>query len=88
MRDKPKIHMNYLSTDEDCQVASEAIRITRDIVSQQALQQSVQPVEYRPGPALQTRNELVAAARGDVYVRFSVFRHECAPGVCGFETAR
>lgn len=60
----PEIRPNYLSTDEDRQVAADAIRLTRHIVSQPALQ-TYQPEEFRPGPDAQTDEELASAA-GDI----------------------
>ena len=46
--DKPAIQPNYLSTDEDRRVAANSIRVTRNIVRQQALA-PFKPVEYLPG---------------------------------------
>ncbi len=60
----PEIRPNYLSTDEDRQVAADAIKLTRRIVSQPALRQ-YQPEEFRPGPRAQTEEELAQAA-GDI----------------------
>ena len=61
---KPSINPNYLSTIEDQQVAAQAIRITRHIVSQPALQQYT-PIEIKPGVSLQTEDELIYSA-GDI----------------------
>ena len=57
----PAIRPNYLSTDEDRRVAAQAIRITRQIVSQPALAPFL-PEEVRPGAAQQSEEELIAAA--------------------------
>lgn len=59
--DAPAIQPNYLSTAEDRQVAVDAIRLTRRIISQPALEK-YRPEEYRPGPALGTDAELAEAA--------------------------
>jgi choline dehydrogenase len=58
----PEILCNYLSTDADCKVAADSIRLTRRIVSQPALA-SYRPEEYKPGAALQTEAEMIASAR-------------------------
>ena len=62
----PEIKPNYLSTEEDCQVAADAIRLTRKIVAQPALQ-AFSPEEFRPGPNVHSQDEegLVRAA-GDI----------------------
>jgi choline dehydrogenase len=57
----PAIAPNYLSTPEDRLVAANALRVTRRIVAQPALV-PYQPQEWRPGPALQTDEELAEAA--------------------------
>ncbi|MEP6867652.1 MAG: GMC family oxidoreductase N-terminal domain-containing protein [Novosphingobium sp.] len=57
----PAISPNYLSTDEDRRVAAQAIRITRQIVSQPALERYA-PQEMRPGHEFQTEQDLVRAA--------------------------
>ncbi|MBK8015702.1 MAG: GMC family oxidoreductase N-terminal domain-containing protein [Betaproteobacteria bacterium] len=57
----PVIDPNYLSTEEDRQVASGSIRFTRRIMAAKALQRFL-PEEYRPGPAVQSEEELIAAA--------------------------
>jgi choline dehydrogenase len=61
---KPSINPNYLSTIEDQQVAAQAIRLTRNIVSQPALQ-NYTPTEIKPGVALQSDDELIHSA-GDI----------------------
>jgi choline dehydrogenase len=60
----PVIAPNYLGTEADRRVAAAALRLTRRIVASPALA-SFQPNELRPGPALQTDEELVRAA-GDI----------------------
>ena len=60
----PEIRPNYLSTDEDKQVAADAIKLTRRIVSQPALQQ-YEPEEFRPGPQVQSDEQLAESA-GDI----------------------
>ena len=60
----PKITPNYLSTEEDRQVAADALRLTRRIVAAPAMQRYA-PEEFLPGPAFQTDAELARAA-GDI----------------------
>ena len=60
----PVISPNYLSTEEDKRVAAESIRLTRKIVGAEALS-AHSPKEYKPGAALETDEELIAAA-GDI----------------------
>jgi len=60
----PQIQPNYLSTEEDRQVAAAAVRITRNIVSMPALAR-YRPQEFRPGLEFQSDGELAAAA-GDI----------------------
>ncbi|MCJ8203163.1 GMC family oxidoreductase N-terminal domain-containing protein [Pseudomonas sp. RGM2987] len=57
----PLIQPNYLSHPEDLRVAADAIRLTRRIVASPALSR-FKPVEYLPGPGLQTEEELHQAA--------------------------
>ncbi|WGJ88623.1 GMC family oxidoreductase N-terminal domain-containing protein [Achromobacter mucicolens] len=57
----PVIHPNYLSTEEDLQVAADSIRLVRRIAAAPALQR-YQPEEWLPGPAFQTEDELRQAA--------------------------
>ncbi len=61
---QPEIRPNYLSEEEDRQVAADAIRLTRNIVSQPALAR-YQPQEFRPGPETQSDEDLARAA-GDI----------------------
>lgn len=57
----PLIQPNYLNHPEDLRVAADAIRLTRRIVAAPALQ-PFKPVEYLPGAALQTEEQLHEAA--------------------------
>lgn len=57
----PLIQPNYLSASEDAQVAVDAIRLTRRIVSAKSLQR-YHPEEYLPGPKLESEEELIKAA--------------------------
>ncbi|MGI9524128.1 MAG: GMC family oxidoreductase [Hyphomicrobiaceae bacterium] len=62
----PEIRLNYLSTQEDCQVAADSIRLTRHIVSQPALQ-AYKPEEFRPGPKVHSNDlEGLVQAAGDI----------------------
>ncbi|MFC4172179.1 GMC family oxidoreductase [Microvirga sp. GCM10011540] len=58
----PSIRPNYLATLEDQQVAVDALRLVRRIVSMPALQR-YNPQEYRPGAHLTTDEELLHGAR-------------------------
>ncbi|MEM8837224.1 MAG: GMC family oxidoreductase N-terminal domain-containing protein [Pseudomonadota bacterium] len=60
----PAIAPNYLDTEEDQQVAADSIRVARDIMGQNAMQQ-YRPEEMKPGPDYQSDAELAKAA-GDV----------------------
>jgi len=62
---KPVIAPAYLSTDEDREVASDAIRVTRCLMRQAALR-PFSPVEYLPGPAVGDDPESLARAAGDI----------------------
>ena len=57
----PKISPNYLSTEEDRQVAADALRRTRRLVAAPAMQRYA-PEEFLPGPTFQTDAELALAA--------------------------
>ncbi len=59
---QPEIHLNYLGTDEDISVARESLKFTRRIMAQEALARFA-PEELKPGPAIQTDEELESAAR-------------------------
>ena len=62
--DAPVILANYLSTEEDRQVAADSLRLTRRIAAQPALQR-YRPREVRPGVEYQTDDELARLA-GDI----------------------
>ena len=57
----PRIDPNYLATAEDQQVALDAMRLTRKIVSQPSLK-PYSPIEYKPGAHLVNDDELRHAA--------------------------
>ena len=61
---QPEIRPNYLATIEDQRVAADAVRVTRRIVGQQALQKFA-PQEFRPGPEIDG-DEALARAAGDI----------------------
>ncbi len=60
----PAIKPNYLSSARDRQVAADAIRLTRRICAAPALAR-FEPEEFKPGPHLQSDEELATAA-GDI----------------------
>ncbi len=57
----PAITLNYLSTEEDRNVAVAGIRFTRRIMAAKALERFA-PEEWKPGPALQSDEALRQAA--------------------------
>jgi len=61
----PRIAPNYLSTDDDRQVAADAIRVTRRLMRQSALS-PYRPEEYLPGPAVGDDDAALAKAAGDI----------------------
>ena len=61
-RDAPEIRPNYFSAPADRQVVVDALRLTRRIVLESRAFKPYRPEEYRPGLAVQTEEELVAAA--------------------------
>lgn len=61
----PVIQPNYLSTDDDRQVAADAIRVTRKLMRQQALAH-LRPEEYLPGPRIGDDEASLAKAAGDI----------------------
>ena len=61
----PSIAPNYLSTDEDREVASDAIRVTRRLMNQKALQR-YHPTELLPGPTVGDDDASLAKAAGDI----------------------
>lgn len=60
----PAIQLNYLSTEEDRRVAVDSIRFTRRIMRAKALEK-FQPEEFKPGPGIETEDQLRQAA-GDL----------------------
>lgn len=62
---KPMIAPNYLSTPEDRRVAADAIRVTRRLMRQSALQ-PYHPEEYLPGPSVGDDDASLAKAAGDI----------------------
>jgi choline dehydrogenase len=61
----PSIAPHYLSTDEDREVAADAIRITRRLMKQPALR-PYRAKEYLPGPAVGDDDASLAKAAGDI----------------------
>ena len=65
IQSKPEIAPNYLSTDDDRKVACDAIRVTRRLMKQPALD-SFQPREYLPGPTVADSDDDLVRAAGDI----------------------
>ncbi|UGY01746.1 GMC family oxidoreductase [Bradyrhizobium quebecense] len=63
--DKPSIAPNYLSTEDDRQVAADAIRTTRRLMKQKALEK-YRPEEFLPGPSVGDDDASLAKAAGDI----------------------
>jgi choline dehydrogenase-like flavoprotein len=61
----PIIAPHYLTTDQDRSVAADAIRTTRRLMLQPALQR-YQPTEYLPGPSVGDDDASLAKAAGDI----------------------
>jgi choline dehydrogenase-like flavoprotein len=61
----PSIAPNYLSTNEDRQVAADAIRTTRRLMKQPALA-PYQPAEFLPGSSVGDDDASLAKAAGDI----------------------
>jgi choline dehydrogenase-like flavoprotein len=61
----PAIAPHYLSTEEDREVAADAIRTTRRLMKQPALKPS-RPEEYLPGPSVGDDDASLAKAAGDI----------------------
>jgi choline dehydrogenase-like flavoprotein len=61
----PIIAPNYLSTEDDRQVAADAIRVTRRLMKQAALA-AFRPEEYLPGPTVGDDDAALAKAAGDI----------------------
>ncbi|MCO5129909.1 MAG: GMC family oxidoreductase N-terminal domain-containing protein [Xanthobacteraceae bacterium] len=64
-QDAPVIAPNYLATDDDRQVAADAIRVTRRLMKQQALAR-YRPEEYLPGGSVGDDDASLAKAAGDI----------------------
>ena len=62
--DYPAIQLNYLSTEEDREVALAGMRYTRRIMSASPLRK-YNPTEWKPGPSVESDDELLATA-GDL----------------------
>lgn len=62
---KPVIAPNYLATYEDRRVAADAIRVTRRLMQQHALQ-GYRPEEFLPGPSVGDDDAALAKAAGDI----------------------
>jgi choline dehydrogenase len=62
---KPVIAPNYLATYEDRLVAADAIRVTRRLMRQPALQ-AFKPEEFLPGPTVGDDDASLAKAAGDI----------------------
>jgi choline dehydrogenase len=62
---KPVIAPGYLATLEDRRVAADAIRVTRRLMKQPALQ-AYRPQEFLPGPAVGDDDAALAQAAGDI----------------------
>ena len=58
-REKPKIKMNYLSTEDDRKVAADGLKLVRDIVLKSETFKKYKPEEIRPGQSFQSDEELV-----------------------------
>lgn len=63
--DAPVIRPRYLSTDEDRQVAADAIRVGRRLMRQKAMAR-YRPEEFLPGPSVPDTDEALAKAAGDI----------------------
>ena len=61
-RVSPEIKMNYLSTDEDREVAGKALKITRNIVMNSKAYKEQEPEEQRPGIHITDNEELAKEA--------------------------
>jgi choline dehydrogenase len=61
----PSIAPNYLATDDDREVAADAIRATRRLMKQKALA-PYHPSEFLPGPSVGDDDASLAKAAGDI----------------------
>jgi choline dehydrogenase len=62
---KPQISPNYLSTEEDCRIAADCLRLTRRLMRQPALA-CYAPEEFRPGPEVDDSSLALVHAAGDI----------------------
>ena len=60
-RDNPKIKMNYLSTQEDRDIAAKSLKIVRKIMLETNVFKKYEPEEFRPGIHITNDEELVQA---------------------------
>ena len=60
-RDNPKIKMNYLSTQDDRDVAAKSLKIVRKIMLETEAFKKYEPEEYRPGVHITDDEKLVQA---------------------------
>lgn len=65
----PKILLNYMSTEKDCQEMKDNVRLTQEIISQKAFE-GLGGLELLPGPKVETNMEI------------NVFFHEY--GACAY----
>ncbi len=61
IRINPKIKMNYLSTEDDRNVAAKGLKLIRKIMLETETFKKYQPEEFRPGIQIQDNEELVKA---------------------------
>ena len=61
IKDNPKIKMNYLSTQDDRDVAAKSLKIVRKIMLETNAFKKYEPEEYRPGIHITDDEELVKA---------------------------
>ena len=73
-RAHPKIQPNYLSAESDRRVAADSIRITRQIMSTEALAR-FEPDEYLPGPAVTSDEDLAKSRRRHCHDDFPSRQH-------------
>jgi len=64
MNDAPSIRLNYLSTEEDKQVAVDGLKFTRKIMASKALKPFA-PEAFKPGPEIDS-DEALREAAGDL----------------------
>ena len=77
----PRIAPNYLSTENDRQIAARALRLTRKVVAQPAMA-AYRPEEHLPGPQFQT-DEALAQAAGNIGTTIFHPTCTCAMGAAG-----